>query len=89
MGRGVEELCSELVRYTDRDGEKDKPVWGTAGDGNLGFWFVSKYLTQMGMAFRTGGQTQLLIKTNTKQHSDNSEEGRRRGQWLTRQREGL
>lgn len=54
-------------------------VWETAGDENLGFWFVSKCLTQMDMAFQTGGQTQLLIKTNTKQHGDSSEEGRKRG----------
>lgn len=54
-------------------------MWETAGDENLGFWFVSECLTQMDMAFQTGGQTQLLIKTNTKQHSDNSGEGRKRG----------
>lgn len=54
-------------------------MWETAGDENLGFWFVSECLTQMDMAFQTGGQTQLLIKTNTKQHSDNSEEEGKRG----------
>lgn len=37
---------------------------GTAGDENLSFWFVSKCLTQMDMAFKTEGQTLLLIKTN-------------------------
>lgn len=30
------------------------------------------------MAFKTGGQTQLLINTNTKQHSDVVKRGRRR-----------
>lgn len=50
----------------------------TAGDENLSFWFVSKCLTQMDMAFKTEGQTLLLIKTNTKQHSDNGEDRRQR-----------
>lgn len=61
-------------------------MWETAGDEDLGFWFVSKCLTQMDVAFKAGGQTQLLIKTNTKQLSDNSEEGRMRDSGLTRQR---
>lgn len=62
---------------------------GTAGDENLSFWFVSKCLTQMDMAFKTEGQTLLLIKTNTKRQRDNIEEGRKRDSCLTRQREGL
>lgn len=40
-------------------------MWETAGDEDLGFWFVSKCLTQMDVAFKARGQTQLLIKTNT------------------------
>ena len=77
MGEG---LHNELVKFTDRASEKrgevEKRQWETAGDEDLGFWFVSKCLTQMDMAFKTGGQTELLIKTNTKQHSDS-----RKGQW--------
>lgn len=61
-------------------------MWETAGDEDLGFWFVSECLTQMDVAFKAGGQTQLLIKTNAKQPSDNSEEGRMRDSGLTRQR---
>lgn len=61
-------------------------MWETAGDEDLGFWFVSKCLTQMDVAFKARGQTQLLIKTNTKQLSDNSEEGRMRDSGLTRRR---
>lgn len=71
-----EELYSELVQCTDRAREWKRSVKQceeTAGDGHLGFWFASKCLTQMDMAFGTRRQTQLLIKTNTKQHSDNSE----------------
>lgn len=63
-------LHNELVKFTDRASEKrvkHKREWETAGDENLGFWFVSKCLTQMDMAFKPGGQAQLLINTNTKQ----------------------
>lgn len=52
-----------------RRGGTYKRVWETAGDENLGFWFVSKCLTQMDVAFKTRGQTQLLIKTNTQKNT--------------------
>lgn len=76
VGEDQEGLCDELVTFTGRASAKSEvEVWETAGDGNLGFWFLSKCLTQMEMALKIRGQIQVLIKTNTKQHSDSSEEG--------------
>lgn len=57
--------------------------WET--DESLGSWFVSKRLIQMDMAFKTRGQGQLLIKTNTTTERS-SGKGRRGRQQLTRQR---